>query len=119
MNLRRIVLAGLLTTIVPFAAASAQLVEVRRAADVGLLARLHNAIDSAHARSAAVTVCSQGNAAKMFERGVVEAFSSGVLQASSQLVRLCVGQPGNHFRLPIYFFVGATDPAGARADNSK
>lgn len=63
-----------------------------------------------------VAVCSSGHSA-FFERGLVDALTSGVVQASAQLVRLCL-MPGP-LHLPLYLFVGASDPAGATADNAK
>lgn len=61
-------------------------------------------------------VCSEmSETLKLVERGFAEAFSSGVVQVSGQLVRLCIGEPDG-FRLPFYFVAGAaqevaTDPA--------
>ena len=61
-------------------------------------------------------VCSRNQKVATLERAIFELTTSGVLQASSQLMRLCFGEPGNHFQLPVYFFIGAVDPAGTNGD---
>lgn len=86
---------------------SAQLVDTKRPSRTDALTKGSNP----------TAVCSGDEHGAAFERAIAELTKSGVVQASSELFRLCIGDPApNAFRLPVYFFVGATDPAGAQGD---
>lgn len=113
-----------LTSLAPRIGAS-QIVDVGRPTFTELKARGVN-IDSKAVE--APRLCAKNNQIRILERGLFDAFSSGLLQASGQLVRLCVGQPSDTvskkvddgtggqkdtnvvrrgFLVPLYFLVGA------------
>ncbi len=55
-------------------------------------------------------VCSPSNSIAVLERAFLDMTTQGQAQASAQVVRICIGEPGK-FALPLYFLAGATGGA--------
>jgi len=94
---------GCLSLLAPLA--DAQIVEVARPPAPATL-RAKPADSVAQLKSPAAAVCAKNKNVAAVERGFVDYFSSGATQATVQLIRLCLGEPGR-FRLPLYFLAGS------------
>ena len=59
---------------------------------------------------ASAALCSTDNTLRVFERGFLELLSDGQAQASAQVLRVCIGEPGM-FTIPVYFLAGTSGGA--------
>lgn len=89
---------------------TAQIVEVARPPAPTAQAAMTDSA-AARAKSPAAAVCSAGHNLAALERGFLDVLTSGAAQASVQVVRLCIGEPGR-FRLPLYFLAGSPGNVG-------
>jgi len=98
--MRAAIFTSVLLSLVP-TVGSAQILELYRPPDQELR-------DASGGNPA--NVCGSQNTVAALERGMLDMTSQGQAQASAQLVRICIGEPGK-FALPIYVLAGATGGA--------